>query len=123
MTPTTGSRRPHNVPGGGSALKPPPLPAPPPVSVAAPSSGWEQPPAAAAIQAGADVPPPPPLAVQRHSREQFNSKIRIDLRRRLNRFVAQHNSTLQGVLEAALDEYMERRGWSWEDYQRAERNG
>jgi hypothetical protein len=63
--------------------------------------------------------PPPPPAAKRLSREQLNTKIRVDLRARLNDFVERHDSTLQGVLEAALDEYMARRGWSWEDYQRS----
>lgn len=119
------SPRTPNLPGGGSALKPPPVrelappPAREPVVNAAPT------PAApveveVARPAEVEVPPPPPAA-RRESREQFNTKIRVDLRARLDAFVAQHNSTLQGVLEAALDEYMTRRGWSWEDYQRATR--
>ena len=55
------------------------------------------------------------------SAEQLNTKIRVDLRQRLNMFVDRHNSTVQGVLEAALDEYMARREWSWDDYYRAAR--
>jgi hypothetical protein len=66
----------------------------------------------------ADVPPPPPAAKRQH-REQLNTKILVDLRQRLNGFIDQHDSTVQGVLEAALDEYMARRGWSWEDYHRS----
>lgn len=113
------------VPGGASALRPPPerVPLPPaPNHSAAPAP--QNIPAAAPVapvsSPAPDVPPPPPAAT-RHSREQLNTKIRIDLRARLNTFVEQHNSTLQGVLEAALDEYMTRRGWSWDDYQHAER--
>jgi hypothetical protein len=74
-------------------------------------------PAAPAQRNVDDVPPPPPAA-RRHPREQLNTKLRIDLRARLNGFVERHDSTLQGVLEAALDEYMARRGWSWDDYHR-----
>jgi hypothetical protein len=70
-----------------------------------------------------ETPLPPPPAPKRQSREQLNTKIRVDLRGRLNAFVERHDSTLQGVLEAALDEYMARRGWSWEDYQRAKQRG
>lgn len=105
--------RTHAVPGGGSALKPPP---------ARPRAGDQAPAAPAADEVGGrhggeETPPPPPV-VQRKPREQLNTKIRVDMRERLDVFVARHDSTLQGVLEAALDEYMTRRGWSWEDYQR-----
>lgn len=68
-----------------------------------------------------EVPPPPPAA-RRQSREQLNTKIRVDLRSRLNAFVNDHDSTVQGVLEAALDEYMTRRGWSWDDYRRTSKS-
>lgn len=56
-----------------------------------------------------DAPPPPRR--RRQAREQLNSKIRSDLRERLNTFVRAHDSTVQDVLEAALEEYMTRRGW------------
>lgn len=123
--------RPHAVPGGGSALKPPPAREPlPPEPERAPIPG-DQPPADIAPPAPApelgsgDGPPPPPApppqSARRQSREQLNTKIRVDLRQRVNVFVERHNSTVQGVLEAALDEYMARRGWTWEDYQRAAR--
>ena len=120
MTPT--SQRPHAVPGGGSALKPPPARdlAPPPERPAAPGAVVDI--APAAKPAGGDVPPPPPAA-RRHPREQLNTKIRVDLRGRLDGFVERHDSTLQGVLEAALDEYMARRGWTWDDYHHAQRRG
>jgi hypothetical protein len=118
-----GSQRPHAVPGGTSALKPPAPPggglAPPPDRPPAPGSQAEP---AVTAAAAADVPAPPPAA-RRHSREQFNSKIRVDLRTRLNAFVERHDSTLQGVLEAALDEYMARRGWSWDEYHHDQRRG
>jgi hypothetical protein len=103
--------RPHAVPGGGSALKPPPD-RPPPVDV--------EPSIAEGGPTSAEKVPPPPT-VQRQPREQLNTKIRVDMRERLDVFVARHDSTLQGVLEAALDEYMTRRDWSWEDYQRTKR--
>ncbi len=53
----------------------------------------------------------PPPVVSRVQRVQFNSKIEIELKSRVEAFVKEHNSTLQGVLEAALTEYMTRRGW------------
>lgn len=115
MTPRT-----HAVPGGGSALKPPPrdtLPQERPVLNDGRAATVD---AVPAPVVASDVPPPPPAA-RRYPREQLNTKIRIDLRQRLNAFVARHESTLQGVLEAALDEYMARRGWSWDDYHRAAR--
>jgi len=95
----------HAVPGGTSALKPPqrqPLAATP-----------ARPPAAAAEQ----ELPPPPASRRGQPREQLNTKVRVELRARLDAFVRLHDSTLQGVLEAALDEYMTRRGWSEQDYQ------
>jgi hypothetical protein len=121
MTPAA---RPHALPSGGSALKPPPGRdiAPPPDRPAAPGSAADAPPPATTPAADVGVPPPPPAA-RRHPREQLNTKIRVDLRARLNGFVERHDSTLQGVLEAALDEYMTRRGWSWDDYQHAQRRG
>lgn len=134
--------RPRAVPSGGSALKPaPPVLVKPPedgaVSNASaatataahvptqPAQADTAPPAStpAASPAADNAPPPPPPARSRHTREQFNSKIRVDLRARLNAFVERHESTLQGVLEASLDEYMERRGWSWDDFYRAQRKG
>lgn len=128
MSPTT--RRTPSVPGGGSALRPParePLPPTParpaavaPVSPAPPVEVFPEPPASTPAPVDGELPPPPPAA-RRTSREQLNTKIRVDLRQRLSMFVERHDSTLQGVLEAALDEYMSRRGWSWEDYQRASR--
>jgi hypothetical protein len=92
-------------------------------------AGEQEPDPVAAVPAGPapapagadDGPPPPPPAARRYPREQLNTKIRVDLRQRMNAFVERHESTLQGVLEAALDEYMARRGWSWEDYHRAAR--
>jgi hypothetical protein len=113
-------RQQHAVPGGGSALKPPPREQPPPPP-ARPSVTDEEPVAVAPERVTAEELPPPPPAVRRHPREQLNTKIRVDMRQRLNAFVTRHDSTLQGVLEAALDEYMARRGWSWEDYQRTNR--
>jgi hypothetical protein len=116
----------HAVPGGTSALKPPAAPArdlaPPPNRPPAPGSPEDAPATSVTAAAAADVPAPPPAA-RRHPREQLNSKIRVDLRTRLNAFVERHDSTLQGVLEAALDEYMARRGWSWDDYHHAQRRG
>ncbi|MGH2604792.1 MAG: hypothetical protein ACRDJ9_36040, partial [Dehalococcoidia bacterium] len=91
----------HKVPSAGSALKPPVRAQVPPE------------PAPVVAAAGDPEALAPPPAVQRHSREPLNTKIRIDLRKRLNDFVERHDSTLQGVLEAALDEYMARRKWSW----------
>lgn len=122
MTPPAGGQRPHAVPGGGSALKPPARElAPPPERPAAPGSVANA--APVAKPAGdVDVPPPPPAA-RRHPREQLNTKIRVDLRSRLDGFVERHDSTLQGVLEAALDEYMARRDWTWDDYHHAQRRG
>lgn len=121
-----GSQRQHAVPGGGSALKPPAPPggglAPPPNRPPAPGSPDESAATGTAAAAAADVPAPPPAA-RRHPREQFNSKVRVDLRARLDAFVQRHDSTLQGVLEAALDEYMARRGWSWDDYRHDQRRG
>jgi hypothetical protein len=116
--------RPHAVPGGGSALKPPPSQAagglpPAPTRPAAPGDE----PAPKAAEPATDAVPPPPPSARRHPREQFNSKIRVDLRARLNAFVERHDSTLQGVLEAALDEYMARRNWSWDDYRHDQRRG
>jgi hypothetical protein len=52
----------------------------------------------------------PPKRHKRVVREQFNTKIRTDLRARLDRFVEDQESTLQDVTEAALAEYMDRRG-------------
>lgn len=118
---TRGGQRQHSVPSGGSALKPPPARdlAPAPERPAAPGSITDT--APAAKPAGdVDAPPPPPAA-RRHPREQLNTKIRVDLRGRLDGFVERHDSTLQGVLEAALDEYMARRGWTWDDYRQAQR--
>ena len=117
MTPAA---RPHAVPGGGSALKPPQrelTPTPERAPVETTTLDELRP---TAIAGGPDVPPPPPAA-RRQPREQLNTKIRVDLRQRLNTFVERHDSTLQGVLEAALDEYMSRRGWTWDDYHRAAR--
>lgn len=124
------SPRTPSLPGGGSALKPPPMReplAPPPVRTPDVDVEQETPVPVSTVAApdtapaGAPEVPPPPPAVRRQSREQLNTKIRVDLRQRLNAFVDQHDSTVQGVLEAALDEYMARRGWSWEDYQRTSR--
>jgi hypothetical protein len=123
----------HAVPQGGSALRPAHVRDLPPPPDRGPTPGGQPPaetaepvtPATAAATVAATVEeaalPPPPPAPRRHSREQFNTKIRIDLRARLDAFVERHQSTLQGVLEAALDEYMARRGWTWEDHQRAAR--
>jgi hypothetical protein len=128
--------RAHAVPGGGSALKPPPqrdlAPAPqreaPPAAperLTAPSrevepaAGPEQEAVTAPVRDSA--PPPPPPAARKHSREQLNTKIRVDLRGRLDAFVEIHDSTLQGVMEAALDEYMARRGYTWDDHRKAQR--
>lgn len=58
----------------------------------------------------ASEPAPPPPARERITRVQFNTNIRPDVRDRLERFVAQHNTTRQGVIECALEEYMARRG-------------
>jgi hypothetical protein len=128
--------RPHAVPGGGSALKPPPArpvapgtggggaeaaPTAAPAPVAPPASPEYDPTPAAAVADFDVATPAPPPATRRHSREQLNTKIRVDLRQRLNQFVERHDSTVQGVLEAALDEYMARRGWTWDDYHRAAR--
>lgn len=122
----------HAVPGGSSALRPPPDANQP--AAAAPASTTRTIRAAdvaaptdhtptAAGPAAVDELPPPPMAPRRHTREQLNTKIRVDLRARTNAFVERHQSTLQGVLEAALDEYMTRRGWSWDDYHRSARRG
>lgn len=115
--------RQHALPGGGSALKPPTRDlAAPPERPAAPGSPTPSFPPEGQPVPASDVAPPPP-AVRRYPREQLNTKIRVDLRQRLNAFVTRHESTLQGVLEAALDEYMARRGWTWDDYHRSTRHG
>ena len=54
---------------------------------------------------------PPPKAHRRVTREQFNTKIRPELRGRLDRFVVANESTMQATVEAALTEYLDRRGW------------
>lgn len=107
----------HKVPGGNSALRPPertPL-APPPVRNIEPLPSQTT--GGSNGEIASEVPPPPP-ARARQAREQLNTKIRVDLRGRLDAFVRDHGSSVQGVLEAALDEYMSRRGWSQEDYER-----
>lgn len=122
MSPAAGPRQ-HQVPGGGSALRPPSRDiAPPPDRPPAPGPSADMLPATSPAGDVAVAPPPPPSA-RRHPREQLNTKIRVDLRARLNDFVGRHDSTLQGVLEAALDEYMARRGWSWDDYHHSQRRG
>lgn len=63
-----------------------------------------------AEDAGREDVLPPPKRHRRVVREQFNTKIRTDLRARLDRFVAEADTTLQDVTEAALMEYMDRRG-------------
>ncbi len=55
---------------------------------------------------------PPPPALERAVRTQFNTKLLLGLQERTRAFVALHNSSLQGVLEAALAEYMDRRGYT-----------
>jgi hypothetical protein len=52
---------------------------------------------------------PLPPAIERVDRVPFNSKIPIELRGRLDGFVATHRTTVQAVLEAALREYMDAR--------------
>lgn len=122
------------VPGGTSALRPPParsVLAPAPARTSDQVSPTTPEPATSSIssrspeieRAVSEVPAAPPPARRSTSREQLNTKIGVDLRRRLNDFVGEHNSTVQGVLEAALDEYMSRRGWSWEDYRRSSEHG
>jgi hypothetical protein len=103
------------APSRGEVVQAPPAPTDP-VAPAADTTSTVPGPASAAE--GAPLPPP---RTARHPREQLNTKIRVDLRQRVNQFVERHDSTLQGVLEAALDEYMARRGWSWDDYHRAAR--
>jgi hypothetical protein len=58
---------------------------------------------------------------ERVLRVQLNTKFRLDLRERLDGFVALHGSTLQDVLEAAAEEYMARRGYTAEDHRRRRR--
>ena len=64
---------------------------------------------ASKLASNADLAPPPAAAV-RVGREQLSTRVRHDLRDRLDAFVDRHDSTVQGVIEAALDEYMTRRG-------------
>lgn len=56
------------------------------------------------------APAPPPRARRRAGREQFNTQILPTLRQLLDAFVRDHDSTVQGVVEEALREYMAARG-------------
>jgi hypothetical protein len=114
--------RPHAVPGGGSALRQPARP---------PIPGDDQPPASpvptqtkpgklasqlASRPDGSGLPGPP--VAERVTRVQLNSKLRLDLLERTRGFTQQHRSTLQAVLEAALEEYMDRRGYTADEHAR-----
>lgn len=97
--PTGGSSlRAGKVPGGGPSLRPAPkLADPDPVPASEPARG------------PAEVPPAPPPAPARVVRVQVNTKLPVDVRDRLDAFVREHGSTVQGVLCAAVVEYMDRR--------------
>ena len=53
---------------------------------------------------------PPPKRRHRQPREQLKTQVLPDVRARLDAFCAAHDSTIQDVIEAALLEYMSRRG-------------
>lgn len=59
----------------------------------------------------ADELPDPP-AVERVDRVQLNTKLRTDLNTRTRTFGEAKRTTLQAVIEAALAEYLDRRGWT-----------
>lgn len=108
--------QPSGVPASRSASRPDSLPASRLPDVA---SGWvagmseEQ---LAALTPGT-MPGPPPQR-QRVRRVQLNSKIEEGLDDRVRGFTVLYGSTLQAVLEAALVEYMDVRGYTDEFHRR-----
>ena len=53
----------------------------------------------------------PPPRRRKQLRVQLNTRVEQELHERLQRFVAEHDAAVQDVVEGALGEYLERRGW------------
>ncbi|MEV8511040.1 hypothetical protein [Dactylosporangium sp. NPDC051484] len=47
----------------------------------------------------------------RFERVQLNTRVRVEIEQMLQRFVVDHNTTLQGSVDLALAEFLEARGY------------
>lgn len=62
------------------------------------------------LTADGGSPPPPPPARRSAGRVQFNHRIRADRDKLLQKYKNKHGSTMQGLVDQMVDEYLQRRG-------------
>jgi hypothetical protein len=58
-----------------------------------------------------DVVAMPPQQPPRFPRVQLNARVRVEIEQTLQRFIADHNTTVQSSVDLALQEFLEARGY------------